>query len=84
MAQLPEFSDLTIILSIIFNYILMKNLAALSNQEITTINGGNHSSNVWDNGSGGGCTDIPGFPGPIIILGPTTGPTFPDPDVFSM
>ncbi|WP_298319660.1 hypothetical protein [uncultured Aquimarina sp.] len=55
----------------------MKNLIALKTQEIKNINGGNHNPSVMDDGNGGGCTG-----GPIIVIGPTTGPTFPDPDTI--
>ncbi|MBQ4801724.1 hypothetical protein SAMN04487910_1392 [Aquimarina amphilecti] len=59
----------------------MKNLknqtTTLTSQEIKTITGGNHNPSVIDDGNGGGCT------GPvIIIIKPTTGPTFPDPDTI--
>lgn len=65
----------------------MKNLKnqkmkTLTTTEINTINGGTHNPGVMDDGNGGGCTQIPGFPDPIIIIGPSTGPTFPDPDTI--
>ncbi len=49
----------------------MKNLQALSTQEMKNIQGGYHDIDLK------GC-----LPGPIIVIGPTTGPTFPNPDTI--
>ncbi|GAA4273522.1 bacteriocin [Aquimarina gracilis] len=53
----------------------MKNLTTLSNQELQKVNGGN---NYYDDGNGG-CIRTSG-PKPIIVIKPTTGPTFPGPE----
>lgn len=52
-----------------------QNTTELTTLEINTINGGNdHTNGVMDDGSGNGCTR------PIIVIGPSTGPTFPNPE----